>query len=189
MHLNYHIQKMETIRTNTGDFNQHGVEFMIDPLSIGSYILLAYDSSESKNFVSSVTPFQVSNLCLVSNNENGYYDNSDAESFYVVDRTSGQPIPDAKIETYETNYHYVFGYYSFHMKESYRTNTNGRFTLKSPKLHYRDHRGIIITKGGDVLDSQTEFSVDKNTNKKNILISKLIYLLIGAYIVLVRKYF
>ena len=151
---------------NTGDFNQHGVEFMIDPLSIGSYILLAYDSSESKNFVSSVTPFQVSNLCLVSNNENGYYDNSDAESFYVVDRTSGQPIPDAKIETYETNYHYVFGYYSFHMKESYRTNTNGRFTLKSPKLHYRDHRGIIITKGGDVLDSQTEFSVDKKYKQK-----------------------
>ncbi|MBK7566818.1 MAG: hypothetical protein IPI31_03245 [Bacteroidetes bacterium] len=33
---------------NTGDFNQYGVEFMIDPLSIGSYILLAYDSSESK---------------------------------------------------------------------------------------------------------------------------------------------
>ena len=42
---------------NTGDFNQHGVEFMIDPLSIGSYILLAYDSSESKNFVRSCNPF------------------------------------------------------------------------------------------------------------------------------------
>jgi len=154
---------------NTGDFKQHGVEFMIDSLPVGSYILLASDSSDNKNYMSCATKFQVSNLCLVAkkNNNNTWY--KDAETFYVVDRTTGQPVAGANIETYKTNYHYLFGYNSYQLKESYSSDENGRFMLKSPKLHYSDDRGIIVKKDNDILDSQVAFTVDKKYKQKEYL--------------------
>ena len=157
-----YTKKWKQFIPNTGDFNKHGVEFAMDPLPVGNYLLLTYDSSEIKNEVSCVTDFQVSNLCIVGKSDVGYAWAKNAESFYIVNRTTGRPITDAKIETYETNYHYVFGYRSFHMKESYNTDSTGRFTLKSPKLHYMNHRGLIVKKGDDILNSQMEFSVSKN---------------------------
>ena len=81
------------------DHREHKVEIKLDPLPLGSYILLAgtmEDLPLDKNPMS-VTYFDVTNI--------GWFNNG--ADYFIVDRETGQPLPEAKVQVWQSSYDYT----------------------------------------------------------------------------------
>lgn len=80
-----------------GDYRNHSVESGIDPLNLGTYILITSDNPgfQRKKGLFSYQVFHVSNLAYwVKNEKSGSY-------VFVLNRKSGAPVENAKVALFE----------------------------------------------------------------------------------------
>ncbi len=82
------------------DYQAHSTEIKIDALPVGTYYLLASlreDFKQDNNIIGRANTY-ISNLSYIVNNKN---------DFYVLDRDNGQPIANAAVQLWRSNYNYV----------------------------------------------------------------------------------
>ncbi len=86
------VQEQQLPLPDTKDFKKHSAEFKINPLPVGSYIILAKDALSDDKSLTSLTNFVVTHLSYAARvNPSG-----DSE-VRVMDRETGAPLKDVKI--------------------------------------------------------------------------------------------
>lgn len=114
-------RKWEQLLPETNDYQQHSTEIKVDAMSAGKYALLASvteDFSLTENLLA-VQFVYVSSISYI-NNELDYF---------VLDRNTGKPLANAKVQIYEMNYNYNERKNQLQKKENYTTDKNGYFKL------------------------------------------------------------
>ncbi len=109
----------------TSDFQPHRVEIRIDALPIGQYALLTCsDSAFSEKGLIGLTTFFCSGIAYV---ENG-------NDYFVVDRESGHPLQNVKVETFiqQNNNKGIF----YLPGKAYLTDIHGYFRITPEKMYY-----------------------------------------------------
>lgn len=119
----------------TNDYLSHSVEIKIDALPVGEYILLASGEqgfSLDKNVLAAQL-FHVSNISFVNSNNR----------YYVLDRTTGQPLADSKVQVWTTVYDYKIRDYTKEKANLLTTDKNGFFKLPERK-NRNEQRSILL---------------------------------------------
>ena len=98
------IQNLKSIMSwsadlkNEGDFQQHGIEVKIPPMSNGRYLLLARPESK-QNETFAYSELQVTDLAIVETK------NNTETTYQLIDRNNGQPVKGAEVKiSYLKNY-------------------------------------------------------------------------------------
>lgn len=115
---------------DTKDHQKHAVEVKIDALPVGTYALIASVSdkfSVPENQLA-VQYFYVSNIAYI---------NKDAE-YFVVNRETGKPLPNAKVQVWNHTYDYNVRKYTDTKGQSGVTDANG-FIKLNPFVNKNDH--------------------------------------------------
>ncbi|MBI2729991.1 MAG: alpha-2-macroglobulin, partial [Sphingobacteriales bacterium] len=115
------------------DYQQHATEAKVDALPNGLYILLASEKptfSNKENILALHTTY-VSNISFVKNNSGEYY---------VLNRETGYPLANAKVQIWERRYDYQRSEYSEDKKELLTTDKNGYIKVKPDN----DGRNIML---------------------------------------------
>lgn len=138
------IKEWTTTLPNPGDYQNHSTEIAIPELGLGQYAIIA---SPDKSFslednAMAYGSFWTTNLSYI-------YRRNDDETFdvYVTDRETGEPIKGVKATVYLSKYSYVTRDYEVKRQESYHTDENGMFQIKS-RSEYR-YIYLDITYGDD----------------------------------------
>jgi len=107
------------------DYKTHSTEIKVDALPVGEYALLASvseDFSTSKNPLSAQY-FYVSNISYVNN----------GAEYFILDRTSGKPLADAKVQVWDQRYDYNARRNLFEKLELLTADKNGHIKLNETK--------------------------------------------------------
>ncbi|MBC8047318.1 MAG: hypothetical protein H7Y00_11015 [Fimbriimonadaceae bacterium] len=147
-----------------GDFNQHSAEIKIPELKLGAYALMI---SENKDFELndngiSVAQFWVSNISYIENR----IDDGNME-FYVLDRTTGEPLKGAAIQSYKKEYDYNTRKYNKNKSKTYKTDDNGYFKLEENTGKEYQYISFKICCNGDTLDIDNDFYLNKPYKYEN----------------------
>ncbi len=128
------------------DYQGHSAEIKIDPLGVGTYMILASldkDFSLAKNIIAKQIVY-VSNISYI-NNENNYY---------ILNRDSGKPFANTPVQVWESKYNYTKGMYEEVKGEKYTTDKNGLVKIKKIK----DNRYIQL----QIKTADDELFMDNN---------------------------
>ena len=113
----------------TNDFQNHSLEIKANSLNEGTYIILASVEPNFKtvnNYMAKQIVF-ISNISYVTNNKS---------QLYVLNRSSGMPIANATVQTWQQNYNYNSRSYVDLKKEKYTTDKNGFVQLVNKDEDY-----------------------------------------------------
>jgi uncharacterized protein YfaS (alpha-2-macroglobulin family) len=128
---------------DTKDYQKHTAELKIDALPVGEYALIASVGdgfSVTKNQLA-VQYFYVSNIAYISK----------GSEYYIVNRETGKPLANAKVQVWNHTYDYNVRKYTDTKGQSGVTNDNGLITL-SPFVNNTDHNyKLEVTTGDDRL--------------------------------------
>ncbi len=107
----------------TNDFQQHSAEIKVDAIPVGAYILLA---SVNEDFTVAANPmavqyFHVSGISYVN----------EGNKYFVLDRESGRPLPNAAIQTWISKYNNQSRQEELLNAKQFNTDINGYFRLAS----------------------------------------------------------
>lgn len=119
---------------NPGDYQNHSTEIVLPKMDLGQYaILISHDNSFSqKENIVLHDSYWVSDLAYThtSNSDNSL-------TVFVTDRSTGKPLNRVKVELYERKYNYSISDYEVKLRETFRTDLNGKLTI-DPKTKYRN---------------------------------------------------
>ncbi|HVW62466.1 MAG TPA: hypothetical protein VHC48_20585, partial [Puia sp.] len=106
----------------TGDYQTHRTEMSIEGLPVGGYALIASDDSAFRlgQHIMALTNLYVSNIAYINN----------GLDYFIVDRSSGQPVSAASVQVWEKSYDYKVNRLAFSKAETYRTDGHGHFIMK-----------------------------------------------------------
>lgn len=142
------------------DFNSHSVEYVLDALPSGFYVLFIANNSKfeyDKNMVS-YRAFNVTNLSYISRK------NKDGEpELYVLDRKTGKPIEGVEVQTYYREYNYRKRKNIRKNWKKYTTKVDGYVKVKIPNKY----RTIFVDmKKGEDFVSSNSFYTYRNTRRE-----------------------
>ncbi len=146
---------------NPGDYQNHSTEVLLPELGYGHYAILV---SPSKSFT------QENNIILndsywITDLAYTYSNNSDQSySVFVTDRSSGEPLNRVKVELYERKYNYSTGDYETKLKETLRTDLNGKLTINA-KSRYRNFI-LRISNGADQFNTGSDITQGGRSKSK-----------------------
>ena len=165
-----YYKKLPAIQTWTqtlpddGDFQTHSAEIKIPALETGNYVLLASADdafSLSNNGISS-SVFWVSNISYIQNRlADGNIE------FYVLNRSSGEPLKHAKLETFTKDYDYSTRKYLQNHSKNYTTDEFGYVQLNEPIKNNYQYISFKICCGNDSLDIEDNLYISKPYKNKN----------------------
>jgi len=118
-----------------GDFQNHAGLFKISQQNLGFYVLLTSTNNQfsfDKEIITA-TPFWVSNLSYLSRSLN-----NGGDQFFVMDRSTGNPMAGVKAKLYVEKYSYTLRKYEWKSFATKITDKNGSFTLL-PGNSYRNY--------------------------------------------------
>jgi uncharacterized protein YfaS (alpha-2-macroglobulin family) len=127
----------------TEDHQTHSTEVKINALPVGTYLLLASSNEKftlSKN-VLAVQFFHVSNIAWMNN----------GNSFFVVNRESGQPLQKADITLWEQVYNYDQRKNISVKAATYTSDAGGHFRVTKPNSNQAYSRTIEVKHQNDHL--------------------------------------
>ena len=116
------------------DYLSHSTEVKIDGLPVGEYVLLgsaSADFSLNKNPLAAQY-FYVSNISFINS----------GQQYFVLDRTSGQPLEEARVQVWNQQYDYNNRNYKLNKKELLITDKNGFFKL--PALEKNENTNVRL---------------------------------------------
>ncbi|MBQ0129805.1 MAG: hypothetical protein KBT57_08220, partial [bacterium] len=110
------------------DFCSHSTLVALPQLSVGQYYIIAKTSkTEQSSEKRAMFRFQVSNLSYVTNNE------TDAITLFTLDRKTGKPLANVKVELYTRNYNYKIRKYENTKLADYQSDNNGKVSISNVK--------------------------------------------------------
>jgi uncharacterized protein YfaS (alpha-2-macroglobulin family) len=113
------VRNWQQALTVTKDHQKHAVEIKVDPLPVGEYYLVASTKenfSDSDSKVGSML-FHVSNISYLNR----------GNDYFVLNRTSGQPLAGAKVQFWNQIYNNKTYKYSLQKGDVHLTDKNGYF--------------------------------------------------------------
>lgn len=115
------LKKWDIMLPDVQDYQTHSVEIKLDGLPVGIYCLLASldEKFSTDNNILSQQWIYSSNISLVHNNN----------EYHIVDRESGQPLPNTTAQVWETSYNNTNNQVEEKKAEAYLTDENGYFKL------------------------------------------------------------
>lgn len=142
------------------DYQNHGVEIKIDALTNGMYFILASldESFSIKNNIIAKQLTYISNISYIHNNNNEYN---------VMDRENGQPLPNTKVQVWETKYNYNSSQQEEIKGEQYTTDKNGYFKLKETK-EYRSYRMQLSYKTDELFMDENNYNNYYNSYEQEL---------------------
>ncbi len=127
---------------STTDFQKHSVEIKIDPLPVGSYMIIGSVNesfSLGQNNLSAQVLF-VSNISYVNNRTN----------YFLLDRETGKPLAKATVQVWANRYDYNARRYTFTRGEKLISDGHGLVKL-SPQNARNENLQLEITYNSDHL--------------------------------------
>ncbi|MCQ2321654.1 MAG: MG2 domain-containing protein, partial [Bacteroidales bacterium] len=110
------------------DFCSHSTLVALPQLSVGQYYIIAKTSKDAQSSEKrAMFRFQVSNLSYVTNNE------TDAITLFTLDRKTGKPLANVKVELYTRNYNYKIRKYENTKLADYQSDNNGKVSISNVK--------------------------------------------------------
>ena len=105
----------------TNDYQMHQVEVKVDPLPVGEYALVAStgDFTVNNEEVLALLQLRISNISFISSGEN----------YFVLNRTTGQPMPNVSVTASRRVYNTTTRNYDYKDKQ-YKTDKNGFVLIK-----------------------------------------------------------
>ncbi|HEV7379702.1 MAG TPA: MG2 domain-containing protein, partial [Dyadobacter sp.] len=113
------IRNWKQALPETKDYQKHAVEIKVDALPVGEYLLVAGTSenfTDGKSAIGSML-FNVSNISYLSR----------GNDFFVLDRSTGQPLAGAHVQVWNQIYNNTTYEYTLQKGEAYTTDKNGFF--------------------------------------------------------------
>lgn len=147
---------------NPGDFQNHSTEVVLPSLEYGQYAILASPSSSfsDKNNIVLLDSYWVTDLAYTQTSKP-----DESIKVFVTNRSTGKPMNRVKVELFERNYNYTSRTYEVKLKETFRTDNNGKLTIPS-KLKYRSFI-LQLSNGEDVFNTGSEISQGKKYVEKS----------------------
>ena len=121
---------------DTRDHQPHRIEIKMDALPAGEYALLGSTDKElsvGRNALS-LQYFYVSDISFVKKDQ----------SYYVLDRKSGAPLANAKVQIWQRYYDYSKRAQSLQKTRSYTTNAEGFFESKEDTSDKKNNNNIRL---------------------------------------------
>ncbi|MEP6927400.1 MAG: MG2 domain-containing protein, partial [Ginsengibacter sp.] len=125
------------------DYLSHSTEIKIDALPVGEYVLLGSataDFSLNKNPLAAQY-FYVSDISFINS----------GQQYFVLNRSTGQPLPGAKVQVWNQQYDYNNRNYKLEKQELMTTDKNGYFKLSVPKKEVNRNVRLEVTYKKDKL--------------------------------------
>ena len=155
------LTKLSKVKTwtsnlkNEADYLQHTTEIVVPKFNGGKYLIIASEKKDIEtNFIHASTVIQVTNLTLVSNTFNNLY------NYQVVNRNTGKPIENAKINLKNTKRNY-----GSYINKTLVTNKQGFATFKS-NSRYNNVQIKVKTKD-DAATFGSSYLYNRNNNNFN----------------------
>jgi len=127
------------------DYNRNTIEITVEGLPKGHYVLLI---SNDNSFSSGVNKIVALSEIHVSQLSYFHTSGSGQTEVYIVDRGSGEPIPNAKIEVFDQSYNHSQRKENWQLIETLISDKNGYVSFNKNIQRF----GFKITKDDDVLD-------------------------------------
>ncbi|MDB0037762.1 MG2 domain-containing protein [bacterium] len=162
---------------NPGDYQNHSTEILLPNMDYGQYAIIASPSNKFAQEKSVVLhdSYWVTDLAYTHTNNS---DNS--HSVYVTNRSTGKPINRVKVELFERKYNYSSSKYEVKLKETLRTDLNGKLTI-NPTSNYRNFL-LQISNGEDTFNTGSDISQGgKSRSKTKPTTSTFFFLDRGIY--------
>ncbi len=115
----------------SNDFQSHNTEIKIDALPAGDYLLVASSEKDpgSKKAILGARYFHVSSISFINNEED----------YFVLNRDSGLPLPNAGVQVWERQYDYKTSKYINQKGPSFKTDANGFFKWAKSTKNKNDY--------------------------------------------------
>ncbi len=133
----------QALPANT-DLQNHSVELKVDALPAGEYFILSSinDRFDQKENILGARLVNISNISLVGNRND----------YFVLDRNSGQPLRNAKVQVWRAEYNYRIGTTRKTKFANYSTDRNGFFKfIKTDERERGYNYSFEISHNGDIL--------------------------------------
>jgi len=146
---------------DTKDLQKHSTEIKVDALPVGEYFLIASTGENFKDtkVIIGARLFYVSNISYVHQESN----------FFVLHRTTGKPLPGAKVQVWDNHYDYKTSRYIKTKDTLYNTDKNGYFKREIRDDDNRsDNFTLEITNKSDRLFQDEQLSQYYFKNEKEV---------------------
>ncbi|MDH3267549.1 MAG: MG2 domain-containing protein, partial [Ignavibacteria bacterium] len=146
------------------DYQQHSVEIKMPSLSFGQYLILVGTDSEF-SYIKNAVGYSKTWITNIS-----YIRKDTGENkvlFYALDRKSGDPFANVKVEVWGQKYVQDAREYQYFKLKSGTTNSEGGFEFKKDDNQYNNYK-VVFSKGKDRFESQNFYfySYNENTGKR-----------------------
>ncbi|HYD20471.1 MAG TPA: alpha-2-macroglobulin family protein [Flavipsychrobacter sp.] len=156
------LQKWQTSLPGIADYDAHTTEIKIDALPIGMYALVA--SSEAsfarKDNILTAVVFQVSMLSVISSSGS-----SNDNPGFVLNRKTGRPIANARIEFYTEKYNNKTHEYDIIRVKELKSGADGSFKGNAGKYEY--YQGLSVKTDNDALYHFNSFNLYGRQGERN----------------------
>ncbi len=155
------------------DYIWHTKEFAMNGLPVGTYCMVVQNNLDGKIKETdsySISVFHVSNLAYVS------LDNADASEIFILDRTTGRPLPDVKAEVLEHEYQSRNRNREWILKATLYSDENGRVKFDGDSRNFT----FKLIMGSDILDLREYHHVNSGrrsriSNQISVFTDRAIY--------------
>jgi hypothetical protein len=146
------LSKWSLTLPDDGDYRQHAVEFSVEALPLGQYLIVASDNQEFADKKGGVNYFftQVSNLAFISSRQS----ESKGLQFIVIDRENGNPLEGVLAEFFNPDYSRLSHRTELKKIGSALSDKNG---MVDPNLDQNDNFQISLSQKKDKLLSDSWF--------------------------------
>ncbi|MBV6421088.1 MAG: hypothetical protein DAHOPDDO_02357 [Ignavibacteriaceae bacterium] len=148
------IQEWSVNLPDDKDYQNHSVEIKMPALSIGQYLILVGTDSEF-SYVKNAVGYSRTWITNIS-----YIRKDTGENkvvFYALDRKSGNPFSNIKVEVYGQKYVPVEREYQFFKLSTGETSDDGKFEFTKDDNQYNTYKVVFIN-GKDKFESQNFYS-------------------------------
>nr|MBS0037855.1 hypothetical protein [Saprospiraceae bacterium] len=161
---------------DTEDYQNHRIELPMPRLGVGNYYLLIQDEEEAENSFKLLrwADFQVTNLTVLNLRED-YTD----QAVFVVDRLTGEPVADAKVEVMTSDYNRRERRNVQRVEYTGKTNSDGFMKFKSTENSGRYFLRISHLKDTFITPENYRYSTrnrkSKSTERIGFFLDRSIY--------------
>lgn len=172
------ISEKEYELPNDGDFNSHSTELILDKLPLGLYMLIVSDNKDFSydDKTISYQIFSVTDLSyFIKNKDSHEYD------VYVVNRKTGHPLQNVKVNLYHRNYNYTARRYQLTKGGAFTTDINGYVKISSTEIKNENDFYLELASGNDVVFSDYSYYLyvdsyrERETQRTHFFTDRAIY--------------
>ncbi len=158
------IKEWSVVLPDKEDYQNHWTEIIIPALPFGKYLIMAATDS---NFIYKYDGIAycktwVTNLSFINR-----FISDDYEEIIVLNRKTGETMPDVKVEIYIIVYYQELRKYRYAKFDEGETNSKGNFKFESPRSIYSYPRyKISLLTDVDKFDSEVNYYYYNTSDKK-----------------------